>query len=709
MTAPRTGSAPRLAVLAGLLAPTTLAVAIAVGDTLQPTGYRPADRSMIELAAAGSAYRWLLVGATAIAGLAVIVVAGTIPGLIRRARSILAAGGLATIALALVPAPGGGQFSAAHLAIAILAAGALALWPWFGIRVGAAPTFRPVVVRVIAPVLLGLVVTLPLTARFGLGYGRQERIAALALLAWPAICAVAAWWHAGHRLGSRHAGSALAGAAVLICCALGGAFSTVLVPASTETANFRVAVSLSPNPWDAGLIRTTTALGDIDVRFRGPAPGLVVSPQVRATITEALARPNMSLSALQPTEAEIDRAIRSLAGGLALRFGVGAVIVVILALLARILWRRRVPDRTFVLACLVAGTMAIGATGAAVAQTYRVGKQSSVTSTGLLGAVADRAAILDDLEARSAQVAPYVANVIALASALQGRYDPGGEPSSTALRVLLVSDIHSANQYALMRTIISDADIDLVIDAGDLLNFGSVLEGEIFGVFAGIASLPVPYLFVRGNHDATGPEDQNVLNRLAQIPNVVLLQPSPSQYTVVTAAGLTIAGFNDPRWFGDDGRGSPAKQQPAREAFVAAFADRPEVDLVVSHEPWAVIGLPRAGVVLNGHMHSSFREGNRVQVGTFTGGGSLSHYQAGSDEELVGQPSTFDVLAFGSDCRLSSVTRYRFTDVVEGRPAYDEVSLVNGATIDTRADDPERRCDASEPMQQTSVPAVPSG
>ena len=116
------------------------------------------------------------------------------------------------------------------------------------------------------------------------------------------------------------------------------------------------------------------------------------------------------------------------------------------------------------------------------------------------------------------------------------------------------------------------------------------------------------------------------------------------------------------------------------------------------------------GVLLNGHMHSTDLEGNRIQVGTFTGGGPFSHFlTAGDGEELVGQPSSFDVLTFGTDCRLSSLTRYRFRDVIEGRPAYDDVSIINGNRIDTREADPRRTCEKpADTGVEPSIEDVPS-
>ena len=106
-------------------------------------------------------------------------------------------------------------------------------------------------------------------------------------------------------------------------------------------------------------------------------------------------------------------------------------------------------------------------------------------------------------------------------------------------------------------------------------------------------------------------------------------------------------------------------------------------------------------------MHSVDLEGNRVQAGTFTGGGPLSHFLADEGgEELVGQPSAFDVLTFGTDCRLASLSRYRFRDVIEGRPAYDDVSLVNGRRVDRREAGPERTCSPDQPLTAVRVPAA---
>ena len=271
----------------------------------------------------------------------------------------------------------------------------------------------------------------------------------------------------------------------------------------------------------------------------------------------------------------------------------------------------------------------------------------------MLGTLQRNPGLLGDVETRATQVTPYLRNLLALSTALQQKYAAGALESDPALRVLFVSDIHGADQYPLMKTIVEDQSIDLVIDTGDLVNFGTVGEAEAADLFTGIESLGVPYLFVRGNHDATSAGDTALLRRMAEVPNVVLLQPPGAGYDEVTLGGVTIAGFDDPRYFGDSGTG-PQAQVPARDAFMARSR--------TAHPPTSSPPTSRGrldgvhgGVLLNGHMHSTDLEGNRIQVGTFTGGGPFSHFVAGGDTggaELEGQGSSFDILTFGTDCRL---------------------------------------------------------
>ena len=679
---------------------TTALVALVGGWTWaamrQPDGFDPVRESISALAASETPHRWIMTVALVVTGLAHIGSALLLPRLRRGGRWLLGAAGLATVAVALVPLPSRADGSVAHTVVAAASFVLLALWPWFGAHSGATPLLRPPVARTATIVLTALVASLAVGAQAGMPFGAHERVVAALLAVWPLAAAVTAWWALGHRVGGRRTRAALAVGVLTLACAAGGVATTRLAPATAHTTHYSADVQLSMDPRDSTRLVARTLFGDIDVGFTGLAPGIEATPQVKASIADLLSRPGITVSSLQPGPLELNAAIVAAARDVGLRFALGALGVAALWLLVAALVRRRRPRRWTVAGAALAWALACAATGLGIWQTYQPERQHEFTSTGVLGTVQRNQSLLSDVEARTAQVSPYLRNLIALSSALQDKYSPTELGQPAALRVLLVSDLHAGNQYALMRTVITEEDIDLVVDTGDLVNFGTVAEGNATGMFAGIASLPVPYLFTRGNHDATSATDTAILDRMAAIPNVVLLQPEADSYTVAEAGGIRIGGFNDPRWFGDDGKRSKDKQQPAKRAFVSAFEDEEPLDLLVSHEPWAVQDVPRADVAVNGHMHTPDLEGNRIQAGTFTGGGPLTHFVGQEDgEELVGQPSAFDVLTFGETCRLTSVTRYRYRNVIEGRPAYDDVSLLNGARIDTVTDS-ERTCERPE-------------
>ncbi len=684
-----------------LVSATTALVALVGGWTwaaaAQPAGFDPVRESISALAAAETPHRWIMTAALVVTGLGHVGSALMLPGLRRGGRWVLGAAGAATVAVALVPLPSRAAGSFTHTVVATVSFVLLALWPWFAAhRAAATSLLRPPVARTATVVLTALVASLAIGSRGGMPFGAHERVVAGLLALWPLATAVTAWWALGHRVGGRRVRSLLTVAVLTLACAAGGVAATRLAPATAQTTHYSAEVQLSMDPRDSTRLVARTLFGDIDVGFTGLAPGIETTPQVKASIADLLGRPGITVSSLQPGPLELNAAIVTAARDVGLRFALGGLSVAALWLLAATLVRRQRPGWSAVLGTGLAWVVACTATGLGMWQTYRPEQQHEFTSTGVLGTVQRNQSLLSDVEARTAQVSPYLRNLIALSSALQDKYSPTELDQPAALRVLLVSDLHAGNQYALMRTIVEEEDIDLVVDTGDLVNFGTVAEGNATGMFTGIASLPVPYLFTRGNHDAASATDTAILDRMASIPNVVLLQRDSESYTVAEAGGIRIGGYNDPRFFGDDGRRSSDKQQPAKRAFMAALEGEEPLDLLVSHEPWAVQDVPRADVAVNGHMHTPDLEGNRIQAGTFTGGGPLTHFVGQEDgEELIGQPSAFDVLTFGETCRLTSLTRYRYSNVIEGRPAYDDVSLLNGARIDT-VTHPERTCERPE-------------
>ncbi|KRE60383.1 DUF998 domain-containing protein [Nostocoides sp. Soil756] len=697
------------------VASATVAVVALVGGwtwaaDLVGAGFDPRSESISALASLATPHRWVMTTALVVTGLAHCVTAAALGAARRAGRVALALGGLATVAVALAPLPSRTESSSLHTAVATASFVLLALWPVVGARRDGPVVLRRRVAWPAGAVLLLAVASL-LFGLSGDSFGAHERVVAALTVLWPLVTAVGVWWSAGHRVGSRRVAHVLAAVGLTAGCVVAGVGATSLAPVTAQTRTYQATVSLDGDPRRAGELRAETTFGDVRVTFTGLAPGIRTVPQVKASIADVLSRPRVSLASLRPGPQELDTAIRDAGVAVLLRFALGAALLVLVVVGAWALGRRRRPPPWLVTASVVAWTVATVGTAGSVYTTYQPSRQGTFTATEILGTLQRNQGLLGDVETRATQAVPYLRNLLALSTALQQKYAAGSLEFDPALRVLLVSDIHGGLQYPLMRTIVEQESIDIVIDAGDLVNFGTVTEASASGMFEGIASLGVPYLFVRGNHDAMSATDTALLTRLQDVPNVVLLQGPNGDYDEVTVGGIRIAGFNDPRWFGDSGTGSPAKQRPAREAFQRAFADRPAPDVVVSHEPWALDGV-KGGVLLNGHMHSSDLEGNRIQVGTFTGGGPFVHFVAQESpdggEELEGQPSAFDILTFGPKCRLSSLTRYRFHDIIEGRPAYDDVSIINGDRIDTRPNDPGRTCTADEPLTRTTVPAVPA-
>lgn len=84
------------------------------------------------------------------------------------------------------------------------------------------------------------------------------------------------------------------------------------------------------------------------------------------------------------------------------------------------------------------------------------------------------------------------------------------------LLVLHVSDIHNNPvAHEFLAQIARSFPIDMIIDTGDLTDYGTPLEGELL---KGFADLQIPYVFVPGNHDS--PE---IIKELSDYPQVRVL------------------------------------------------------------------------------------------------------------------------------------------------------------------------------------------
>ncbi len=488
---------------------------------------------------------------------------------------------------------------------------------------------------------------------------------------------------------------------------VGGVAATMLFPAHVQTTYYQADVHLQLLP--TSTVAVPTVLGDVDVNFDGPvpAPSIVVNSQLRQGVLEAFGTGTPAISALRPSSDDIDRVIRDTITGVSLRFLAGFVVAdgaVVLALRLRRTGRRRL------IAC-AAGTTALVVVAPAFAgwQAYRLDRVDNVTTTSLLGYARANTDILGDLSHRSAEASRYVVSALALSNALQDKFVPVAPSRPRALRILFVSDIHGLDQYTLMKHIIEDEHVDAVVDSGDLINFGDEQEAAASGIFKGIRSLGVPYLFVAGNHDSSSPRDHRLLKRLAKVPNVHLLQPNSHTYDEVSLSGVAFGGFNDPRYYGDGDPHRPQQQVAARKRFLAALGSHRMPDVVVSHEPPALEGLTAEhSLLVDGHLHTPELEDNRMTVGTFTGGGlfgaRIARDAQKGTEILTGEYS-FDIADWDTTCTLTTIRRFTFRNIVQGRPSLDSARVINGTRV---VDPPEdRTCGGPAIPRTTTLRALP--
>lgn len=163
------------------------------------------------------------------------------------------------------------------------------------------------------------------------------------------------------------------------------------------------------------------------------------------------------------------------------------------------------------------------------------------------------------------------------------------------LTILHVSDIHNHPvAYDFIKQIIASFPIDMVIDTGDLTDWGTPLEAEIVNQ---IEQLRLPYAFVSGNHDAP-----DVIDRLVQTDNVYIIDLEPQEIL-----GLKIAGISDPSADSYSPQIAPLDQLGEIATFINDFyrdlVEVPDIFAVHNHRIANAIEPGIFPVVLTGHSH----------------------------------------------------------------------------------------------------------
>lgn len=298
--------------------------------------------------------------------------------------------------------------------------------------------------------------------------------------------------------------------------------------------------------------------------------------------------------------------------------------------------------------------------------------------------VGDARQIADRYEEYRAQLQRMVTNAAQLyttASTL-----PTFDPDPNTVRILHVSDLHlNPAAWSVIATVVEQFQIEAVVDTGDITDWGTEQEAKAYT--SAIGTLPVPYIYIRGNHDS-----QATAEAVASQENAIVLDGD-----TVTVAGLTFAGIGDPRFTPDKSSapGDLREEQVmynsgAELADVVADSNKP-VDVCLVHDP--VSAGPLAGLtplVLAGHRHA--REvtvmpdsTTRLMVEGSTGGAGLRGLEGDTPT-----PLELSVLYFGKEDRALQA----YDDITLGGAGQTEVTLQRNV-IDGIADGVEPAPDPS--------------
>lgn len=203
----------------------------------------------------------------------------------------------------------------------------------------------------------------------------------------------------------------------------------------------------------------------------------------------------------------------------------------------------------------------------------------------------------------------------------------------STIQVLHISDIHNNPlAFDMIERVITGFDIDIVIDTGDITDYGTPIENQLGDR---IAELSVPYVFVPGNHDSS-----TTINFLQTVDNAIVLADSTA-----TISGISILGISDPQ-AGTYEIAPPSQEVEERTQerigrILQSMTSRPQILAV--HSPWiAEEFLGEVPIILVGHTHSAgITEQNgsvMLNAGT-TGAAGIRTFEA---EE--GVPYTLNIL-----------------------------------------------------------------
>lgn len=287
--------------------------------------------------------------------------------------------------------------------------------------------------------------------------------------------------------------------------------------------------------------------------------------------------------------------------------------------------------------------------------------------------IGDVQRIADNYDEYARQLEKMVINVGSLYDTVSNL--PIYTPGDGTTRVLHVSDLHlNPAAWPMIRSVVEQFHINVVVDTGDINDWGSEVEANFV---ASIALLEVPYVYVRGNHDSAVTQAA-----VAAQPNAIVLDN-----TVQTVAGLTFAGIGDPRFSPDKEENPYSTAGPSQQSVTSVVdtgkilastitASPAKVDVALVHDPLAAEQLAgTCPLVLAGHRHeravAMLPGDTRLMVQGSTGGAGLRGLEGEHPEPLA-----MSVLYFDPEHQLVA-----YDDITVGGTGLAEVSLKR-TTID---------------------------
>jgi predicted MPP superfamily phosphohydrolase len=345
---------------------------------------------------------------------------------------------------------------------------------------------------------------------------------------------------------------------------------------------------------------------------------------------------------------------------------------------------------------LLTGVTSLAVTAALMGYAASTLRAESISQPRYEGLLAYAPSVVGNAEDIAVNYEEYVANLQKFVTNISEFYAlamdmPQLGIQDDSIKVLHVSDVHlNPSAWHLMESVVEQFDIDAVADTGDMNDWGSEQEAEIFS--RGVEQINCPYVFVKGNHDSA-----TTVAALAAYDNVIVLDGE-----VQEIAGLEFAGVADPRFTPDKGAqpSSEYAQQMLTESgerLNEAITAAGGADLAMVHEP--PMAVPLTGtvpLVLAGHTHEravqDLGEGTTLMVEGSTGAAGLRNFQSEDPMKME-----MDVLYFDP--------------VTKALTAYDSISVGSGTETDVTLDrtviPAEDQVDESDIQSSTESPAPP--